>query len=157
CDSLTMSGGTMQCSHCGAEIPSHLKPGSTHGERGGVARLSRRLINRILLAVFSSGWVVMAAISEFWHIQYISTLHRTGFSQQTPEFFLRLDIDYRFQSAFYFMCSCLWLTLVLFVWAWKLSAHLERTRLIARPTTGAYPRAIADSPPDVGLGDIDLS
>lgn len=146
----------MQCSHCGAEIPSHRKSDTTHGERDGVARLSRRLINRALLAVFSSGWVVMAAISEFWHNGYISTLHRTGFSQQTPEFFLRLDIDYRFQSVFYFMFSCLWLTLVLFVWAWKLSAHVERTRLIARPITGAYPLATADSPPDLGIGATGL-
>ena len=116
----------MQCSHCGAEIPSHRKPGSMHGELDDVARPRRRLINRSLLAVFSSGWVVTAAISEIWHNGYISTLHRTGFSQQTPEFFLKLDIDYRFQSVFYFMISCLWLTLALLFWTWKLSAYLEQ-------------------------------
>lgn len=121
----------MRCSHCGAEFPSNHESNTMHGKRDGVARSSRRLFSRILLAMFSSGWVVMAAISEFWHARYISEIHNTGFSQQTPEFFQMLDITYRSNNIIFFMGSCLWLTLVLLVWAWKLSAHMERTRLIA--------------------------
>jgi hypothetical protein len=121
----------MRCINCGAEIQSNRESDTKYGEYDGVARSSRRLLSRIFLALFSSGWVVMAAISEFWHSRYISEIHHAGFSQQTPEFFQALDIAYRSQSLLYFMGASLWLTLVLLVWAWKLSAHMERTRLIA--------------------------
>jgi hypothetical protein len=129
----------MRCSHCGVEIASNRKSDTMHGERDGVARSNRRLFSRILLAVFSSGWVVMAAISEFWHAGYISKIHNTGFSQQTPEFFQMLDITYRSQNMFYFMGACLWLTLVLLVWAWKLATHLERSKALAESLRARSP------------------
>jgi hypothetical protein len=121
----------MRCGRCGAEIQSDRESNTQYGQRDGVTRSFRRLVGPILLPLFSSGWVVMALISEYWHARYIAEIHRVGFSQQTPEFFQMLDINYRFVSLSYFVSSCLWLTLVLFVWAWKLSAHMERTRLIA--------------------------
>jgi hypothetical protein len=130
----------MRCSNCGAEIPSNRESVTKDGERDEVARSSRRVLSRILLALFSSGWVVMAAISEFWHARYIAEIHRVDFSQQTPEFFQMLDISYRSRNLFFFMGACLWLTLVLLVWAWKLSAHMERTRLIAEAHYGRLPR-----------------
>jgi hypothetical protein len=63
------------------------------------------------------------------------------FSQQTPPFFFELDRNFRFPSHVCFLVSCLWLALVLFVWAWKLATHIERTKALAdalcrRPPVG---------------------
>ncbi len=118
----------MRCSNCGKEIQNDCNSGMKSGERQGTARV----IRRVLLGVFSSGWVVTAAISEFWHAKYIAEIHKVDFSQQTPSFFQTLDIDIRSQSELFFTVSCLWLTLVLFVWAWKLATHIERSKALTR-------------------------
>jgi len=129
----------MRCNHCGAEIESGRESSMRSEERQGPRRTVTRVLGRILLGVFSAGWVVTAAISEFWHIKYITEIHKFDFSQQTPSFFLTLDTDYRYQSASYFMVSCLWLIMVLFAWAWKLAAHVERSKAFAEALRSRSP------------------
>lgn len=129
----------MRCSNCGEEIQSGRESGMKYGERQGATRT----IRRVLLGVFSSGWVVTAAISEFWHAKYIAEIHKVDFAQQTPSFFQTLDIDIRSQSEIYFMGSCLWLTLVLFVWAWKLATHIERSNVLAQALRSRPPASDA--------------
>lgn len=121
----------MRCANCGAEIASGVESGTRRAERPGTSRPAGRALRRLMLGVFSAGWVVTAAISEYWHVQYVNQLHRVDFAQQTPPFFFETDIHYRFPSFFYFRVSCLWLALVLIVWAWKLATHIERTKAFA--------------------------
>lgn len=119
----------MRCSNCGAEM--EIQSGRESGIKSKGRQDIGRVVRRFLLALFSSGWAMMAAISEYFQAMYITKIHTVDFSQQTPAFFQEMDVDYRFQSSFYFMGACLWLTLVLFVWAWKLSTHIEATRSAA--------------------------
>jgi hypothetical protein len=99
--------------------------------KSGKRQNGDRTVRGFLFGLFSSGWAVMVAVSEYWHTSYISAMHRADFAEQTPEFFWKLDLDYRIKSSLFFVIACLWLTLVLFVWARKLSAHIERTRPVA--------------------------
>ena len=117
----------MRRGKCGGEIQGGSETGVRSGERPCASWTARR----VLLGLFSSGWVVTAAISEFWHALYITRIHGVDFSQQTKVFFQTLERDYLWPSELWFMGSCLWLTLVLFVWAWKLAVHLERSKALA--------------------------
>jgi hypothetical protein len=92
----------------------------------------RRFLSRVLLGLFSAGWVVTAAIAGFWQTIYITRLHELEFSQQTPPKLNSLDVEYRFYGEMWQVVSLLWLAAVLFVWAWKFAAHIERTKTMAK-------------------------
>jgi hypothetical protein len=92
----------------------------------------RRFLGRVLLGLFSAGWAVTAAIAGFWHAMYITRLHGLEFSQQTPPMLNTLDVEYRFYGEMWRAISCLWFAAVLFVWAWKLAAHIERNKAMAK-------------------------
>jgi hypothetical protein len=92
----------------------------------------RRFLNRVLLGLFSAGWAVTAANAGFWHAMYITRLHELEFSQQTPPKLNALDVEYRYYGEMWRAISFLWFAAVLFVWAWKLAAHIERTKAMAK-------------------------
>ncbi len=92
----------------------------------------RRFLGRVLLGLFSSGWVVTAANAGFWHAMYITRLHGLEFSQQTPPALNALDMEYRFYGEMWRVISCLWFAAVLFFWAWKLAAHIELTKAMSK-------------------------
>jgi hypothetical protein len=77
----------MRCVNCGAEIGKGDESEVRRAERPGSRWSPGRAIGRLVLGIFSAGWVVTAAISEYLHTQYINRLHRVDFSQQTRPFF----------------------------------------------------------------------
>jgi hypothetical protein len=91
----------------------------------------RRFLGRALLCLFSAGPAVTAANAGFWRALYITRLHELEFSQQTPPKLNSLDVEYRFYGEMWRVVSLLWLAAVLFLWAWKLAAHFERTKAMA--------------------------
>ena len=92
----------------------------------------RRFLGRLLLGLFSAGWVVTAANAGFWHALYITRLHGLEFLQQTPPALNALDVEYRLYGEMWRVISCLWFAAVLFIWAWKLAAHIETTKAMAK-------------------------
>jgi hypothetical protein len=106
--------------------------GMEHGKRPRAASPLRRFLGRVLLGLFSAGWVVTAANAGVWHAMYITRLHGLEFSQQTPPALNALDADYRLYGEMWRVISYLWFAAVLFVWSWKLAAHIERTKAMAK-------------------------
>lgn len=106
--------------------------GMKPGERRRAASPLRRFVGRVLLGLFSAGWVVTAAIASLWHAMYITRLHGLEFSQQTPPALNALDVEYRLYGEVWQVTSYLWFAAVLFVWAWKLAAHIETTKAMAK-------------------------
>ena len=78
-----------------------------------------------------------AANAGVWHAMYITRLHGLEFSQQTPPTLNALDVEYRLYGEMWRAISYLWFAAVLFVWAWKLAAHIERTKAMAKTLSEA--------------------
>jgi hypothetical protein len=115
-----------------AGVQDRQELGMTLGKRPRAVSPLRRFLGRVLLGLFSAGWVVTAANAGVWQAMYITRLHGLEFSQQTPPALNALDMEYRFYGEMWRVISCLWFAAVLFFWAWKVAAHIELTRAMSK-------------------------